>query len=740
MSVSIDKDAAEEGADSRGVLASWLDDYTAGRCDRAQMQASFLEICRANPEAPWDALALLDQYQRRGRVDVALARSLKSDIAQLVFGVANQTENEDAGEPQAAPVEPLRPPPATSARTNNIGAPGPNVPGPNANNLNSNPGANEANTDTTGSRWRKLAEERKVGPAKAEESFADPTQFRRDFDPLTRPPMTRSPITDRPTPNSSVLRDRYELLSILGRGSAGTVYKALDRHRANLSAAAQCVALKVLKSGALERGEALAQLEHEFHQAQSLSHPNIVSMFDLDRDRDTYFLVMELLEGELVSDILRRLDHRPMARAQALAVIGSIGAALAHAHRREVVHADLKPRNVMITSGGEVKVLDFGFARTQALEPFVGDLRDEGIAGSRTPAYASTERVNGEPADASDDVYSFACIAYELLSGRHPYGGRSATLARAHGRDPQRIAGLNGRQWNALRTALQWSRADRRIDVVELIAALGCTDTPQNLILPHQLFESDARHGAFSTRRTFAVIGLVLLAAAIAAGIYWGERWLPRETAATTAADQTAESQSPTAPLADAAVTGNAVTPAAGDRAAIPPAQAAAPASVQATPPAAVTTSPAPASSQQHAAAKPAPSPAPSQDKAQAAADQAEAAAPSTIQFDKDTYVASEGDAVVKLTVKRTGSIKREAVFRWSLQPNSAEAGNDYAAIGPLTERIPAGSRTAVLTVPLVDDKTVERTEMFMVELNQEEGGPPLGALARAVVIIVDDD
>jgi hypothetical protein len=240
------------------------------------------------------------------------------------------------------------------------------------------------------------------------------------------------------------------------------------------------------------------------------------------------------------------------------------------------------------------------------------------------------------------------------------------------------------------------------------------------------------------------VIGLVLLAAVIAAGIYWGERWLPRETAATTAGptadDRAADSQSSTAPLADAAVKGNAVTPAAGDRASIPSAQAAAPASVQATPPPAVTTSPAPASSQQHAAAKPAPSPAPSQDKAQAAADQAEAAAPSTIQFDKDTYVASEGDGMVKLTVKRTGSTKREAVFRWSLQPNSAEAGNDYAAIGPLTERIPAGSRTAVLTVPLVDDKVPERTEMFMVELNQEEGGPPLGALARAVVIIVDDD
>ena len=92
MSLSIDKDLGEQGENARAVLASWLDDYISGRCDRADMQASFLSVCRSNPDAPWDALALLDQYQRRGRIDVALARSLKSDIAQLVFGVANQTE------------------------------------------------------------------------------------------------------------------------------------------------------------------------------------------------------------------------------------------------------------------------------------------------------------------------------------------------------------------------------------------------------------------------------------------------------------------------------------------------------------------------------------------------------------------------------------------------------------------------------------------------------------------------
>src|ERR1043165_3475220 len=83
MSVPIDQEQDQDNGDSRELLSSWLDNYIAGRCDRAQMHSSFLDVCRTNPEAQWDALALLDQYQRRGRVDVALARFRKADIAQL---------------------------------------------------------------------------------------------------------------------------------------------------------------------------------------------------------------------------------------------------------------------------------------------------------------------------------------------------------------------------------------------------------------------------------------------------------------------------------------------------------------------------------------------------------------------------------------------------------------------------------------------------------------------------------
>ncbi|HEY6644686.1 protein kinase domain-containing protein [Povalibacter sp.] len=693
---------SDETADARGDLAIWLDDYTAGRCDRARMQASFLEICRSNPEAPWDALALLDQYQRRGRVDPGVARTLKSDIAQLVFGVVNQSEDEgETVAPQAPTTDPA-----------------------------------PASADTTGTRWRRMAaaeQGRPATPRGPNRAFVDPLQFVREADPLTRPPPPiRHPHGANGAADSSVLRDRYELLTILGRGNAGTVYKALDRHRAHLDPAAQCVALRVLKRNYRERPEALGELERQFHQAQSLSHPNIVSVFDLDRDGDTYFLVMELLEGELLSRLLERLAREAMPREQALVLIGSLGAGLAHAHRRGVVHSDLRPGNVMIAANGEVKLLDTGFARreladTHRPEPWIGDQ----VLGGRQPAvnlaYASEERVNGDPPEFGEDVYSLACIAYELLSGQHPFGGRSAPLARAQGRQPQRIQGLTNRQWTALQTGLKWSRADRKIDVVELIAALGCAEVPQQLVPPRMIVAAPRRRKF----RAGGVTALVLLLAGGAAAAYWVNRGslpqiaipLPVKSEQQESTEESTEvvAQPTELPAAQPPIVATQMPPE----------------SAVSAPPSPEGTSPAPQS------AAPAVAPAaPVAQEAKPAAGPVESMGGgiSKIMFDKDTYVATESDGSVRIAVKRTGSVRKAVTFQWSLTPNSAEAANDFAAIGPDTETIPAGVRSVIITVPLVSDAVKESTELFLVEISNPGEGAELGELARAAVIIVDDD
>jgi serine/threonine protein kinase len=713
MSVSMNDDRGGEADNARGDLATWLDNYTAGRCDRGQMQASFLEICRSNPEAPWDALALLDQYQRRGRIDATLARSLKSDIAQLVFGVVNQTEEDqvaDRVDEQATDPDTEDTPPAS---------------------------------DTTGTRWRKLMAEREA--ARSRESFVDPVQFSRDIDP----PVTRPPPRPRPAPlqraapakepgPGSVLRERYELQTILGRGRTGTVYKALDRHRSHLDLSSRYVAVRVLNPNYRDSPQALAELEREFHQAQSLSHPNIVSVFDLDRDGGTYFLVMEVLEGELLSDVLLRLDQKPMPREQALAIVGSIGAALAHAHRRGVVHSDLKPGNVIVTVSGEVKVLDFGFVRREAAEPRRGEpwIGDPAHGGSPsvTLGYASEERGNAEPAGESEDVYSLGCIAYELLAGQHPFGGRSASLAKASGRSPQRIRGLNNRQWAVLQTALQWSRAERRIDVVELISGLGCTQVRQQLTPPQEIMGVETPRGS-GVAVAASVLALLLLAGAAA---MW-QGWLPTPPIVTQLL------HGPVAP-------GTVSAPAPTSTVQIPQDTTAPPPPVaepvpKTTPPSSTTPPPVTAAPKQPAGAPPAasaasPDPTIKSGKAAGALASATTAGvgPSVVAFDKDTYVATESEGVVKLTVKRAGSTRHAARFEWTLIPNSAAAGDDFAAIGPGMETIAAGHSSATLAIPLVSDAIREPTELFLVELVAVDDSARVGDQARAAVIVVDDD
>nr|WP_298718951.1 protein kinase [uncultured Steroidobacter sp.] len=795
MSLSIDKDLGEQGENARAVLASWLDDYISGRCDRADMQAQFLSVCRSNPDAPWDALALLDQYQRRGRIDVALARSLKTDIAQLVFGVANQTETKaDGGQ--------------------------------------DNQDTTDVTIDTTGSRWRKLMAERDPDSINSEPAFVDPSllrrgdeeaaAFRRELEePLTRPPpplkMTdeepvlarehkqepppgvhvhgpeierERPMRPSPVPppglTSDVLRDRYELTSILGRGSTGTVYKAVDRHRTHLDPSSRCVAVKVLKLNYQDRPDELAQLEREFHEAQLLSHPNVVSVFDLDRDGNVYFIVMELLEGELLADILKRLDGQPMARHHALGIISSVGAALAHAHRRGVVHADLKPRNIMITTSGEVRVLDFGFARDRPLELHPASGLHDGP--SAAPAYASVERVNGSDPHPSDDVYSLACVAYELLSGRHPFGGRSAPLARAHGRAPQRIPGLTGKQQQALQRALLWTRGERRIDVVELLAALGCGEAPSRLGPPSELAVPDSSLSRWR-RAAFAVT----LAVLFAGGAYavWQYGLLPKNLANVLPvmppiADRDRQSEvvggagvvekDTDASDAIGSQPGATVTPPnveplpSVQRQTAPPVPGpaqeepqSAPATVPTRPRAAQVPVPLPElprpsappnrpsgedqapdrdSRQQPSRAQSEQPPGAATASAPVAGSSASAsvARPVIIEFDKDSYVTSEGDGSVRLVVRRTGSTRREVTFTWNLRSNSAEMGADFAGIGPGVERIPAGQREASITVPLVQDSIKETTELFLVELQVNQEGVSLGERSSAAVIIVDDD
>jgi serine/threonine protein kinase len=262
-----------------------------------------------------------------------------------------------------------------------------------------------------------------------------------------------------------VLRDRYDIEQCLGSGGKGTVFKALDRYRSSLPPSQRYVAIKLLHERPGNREETIEALRRELQSAQTLSHPNIVKVYDVDRDGDVDFFTMELLEGELLSDLLRRFQPAPMPRPHAWSIIDQIASGLEHAHARGVVHADLKPQNIMITNSGEVRILDFGSSYRLAKER-----QDEPTwrgSTSATPAYACCELLDGRIPDPRDDLYALACIAYELLTGAHPFQRRRASEARDFGVVAARPSGLSRRQWRRLARGLSWHRAGRSISVGE---------------------------------------------------------------------------------------------------------------------------------------------------------------------------------------------------------------------------------------------------------------------------------
>jgi serine/threonine protein kinase len=262
-----------------------------------------------------------------------------------------------------------------------------------------------------------------------------------------------------------VLRDRYEITECLGVGGKGTVFKALDRYRSSLPPAERYVAIKLLHERPGNRDKTIDALRSELQAAQSLSHPNIVKVYDVDRDEDVDFFTMELLEGELLSGLMQRFQPLTLSRPHAWSLIRQIASGLEHAHARKIVHADLKPQNIMITNCGEVRILDFGsshrFSKETEVEP------SWRTSSSTTPAYACCELLDGRVPDPRDDLYALACIAYELLTGAHPFQRRRASEARDFGVVPVRPSGLGRRQWRTLAKGLSWHRAGRSISVAD---------------------------------------------------------------------------------------------------------------------------------------------------------------------------------------------------------------------------------------------------------------------------------
>jgi eukaryotic-like serine/threonine-protein kinase len=277
----------------------------------------------------------------------------------------------------------------------------------------------------------------------------------------------------------------YEIVAAIGAGGMGEVYRATDT---NLG---RDVAIKVLPEAFAQDPERIARFEREAKTLASLNHPNIAGIYGLEKSQGTYALVMELVEGE---DLSQRTARGPIPLDEALPVAKQIAEALEAAHEQGIIHRDLKPANIKIKNDGSVKVLDFGLAKLAeasaaagtnpsplSLSPTITSpalMTGVGVLLG-TAAYMSPEQAKGRAADKRSDIWSFGCVLYEMLTGKRPFDGEDVTdvLVALLGKESADLHALRADVPVAIRTLLRRClEKDRRKRIGDIAAALVLID------------------------------------------------------------------------------------------------------------------------------------------------------------------------------------------------------------------------------------------------------------------------
>jgi serine/threonine protein kinase len=510
----------------------------------------------------------------------------------------------------------------------------------------------------------------------------------------------------------AILCDRFILERVLGTGGTAVVYQARDLIASGDPDANVRVALKAPRPDRGDRVRAAARLRHEFDQATKVAHPNIVRVFELHTYDDSCFMTLELVEGRLLSTLVR--DWTMLPRALANKILRSCALALNHAHEHDVVHGDFKPGNVFLTRDEDIKIVDFG--ASAALSG--GSSR----IPAGTPAYASPQVLAGEDPDRRDDVFSFACVAYELLTGQHPFQHRSSLEARDAGATPARAWNLSAPQWLGLLSALAWDREQRPPDIMTLLESLLTEAEPIAVAppiqptgdvvtneLPQELMPSQRGWGFFAF---VACAIVVIFIAAQRQGD--GE---PSEPAVAAAIDSTPS-------LASASASANALPPLANSvvgavaRETLPSADA----TLASTNPSML--SPAAASSPVEAPRVKPPTP---------------SGPLSEISFESPSIVTTESSVAAVFLIKRTQPLRGRVRVQWSAQSGTADAGIDFASNASGSVEFADGQAQRAIYVPLRNDLLKEGDETFTVKLLSPQNAR-LGEIAASEATIRDDD
>ena len=254
------------------------------------------------------------------------------------------------------------------------------------------------------------------------------------------------------------LNDRYRIEALIASGGTSDVYRAVDLQLEQAGAADCRVALKILKPDMVKQEGMPGILARETAKTRSLSHPNIVRVQDLQKDGDTCFMVMELLEGEPLTRMIQRSRPNGLKWKGVKGIVKQILSALKYAHENNVIHADLKPSNIFFTRKGQIKLLDFGVSQVlnDPLQmDYLNPAQDETSVYGYTPAYTLPELCTDKNPSAKGDIYALTCIIYELLSSKHPFNRSSPSKEQRQSSMPGKPGNMPWKTWVAMKRLLR---------------------------------------------------------------------------------------------------------------------------------------------------------------------------------------------------------------------------------------------------------------------------------------------
>jgi serine/threonine protein kinase len=540
-------------------------------------------------------------------------------------------------------------------------------------------------------------------PEQTQFERAEAEQAEQQRDALTQATLTQSPSL-RP---GAVLMKRYVLVEPLSNGGIGVVFKALDHQRAALPESQRYVAIKCLHESLQTEPRAIAALQHEYRQSQALSHPNIAKVYDFHQADGVSFLALELVEGESLARICERIAPRRLPPSRALTIVREIGHAIAHAHENGILHGNLNPNNVVVTRSGHVRVREFGQATAWLDNSAAADNIVRDIPPSQPEQrYRSPQQKSAIPADAADDIYSLACIAFELLCGRSP----DAQAHKNETRKPAYARHLNPQRWQALQTGLADARTQRGNDVRQWLTELDLSSAairlPSLSDLETELFGGE--ESIFSKPWLWASVAAAVVAIAVGAWV-----WLADSPSPSIAATSESSTDVVDAPL--------------------PSAQE----------PAVVTAAPSETTSQlgsesvpQSSETFPGRESQPNTDAPSAPSSSETSSTLPTVSFSQARYEIPANAAVATLTIERRGATNKRLALQWFSIEGSAKSDFDYVRDGNTTVVMQPGQRNATITIPLIKGEPRDRAAWFDVRIRATTDAMPGSAVVATVYLM----